>query len=68
MKRKVGRPPNHPKILNIELGTVHDTYESAAREIKGYRNKVYLVTRGVQNHHHGYHFEYVKESCEKRKD
>ena len=60
-KRKVGRPPNHPKVRNVETGMVHDTYESAAKEINGYRGQVYLVANGVQRHHHGYHFEFVED-------
>lgn len=58
-KKKVGRPPNHPPVKNLETGTIHKSYASAAREINGYRNKVYLCAIGIQKHHHGYHFEYV---------
>lgn len=61
-KKKRGRPPNHEKIINVQLGTEHDTYESAAKEIGGYRNKVYLVCKGVQSHHHGYIFCYKREN------
>lgn len=60
-ERKVGRPPYHPKVVNVELGTEHDTYESAAKEIKGYRNKVYMVCQGMQKHHHGFHFKFKDE-------
>lgn len=59
-KRKgPGRPPNHRPVKNVETGTVHKTYASAAREIDGHRNKVYLCAIGIQKHHHGYHFEFV---------
>lgn len=65
-KRRVGRPPNHPKLINLNTGRIHDTYASAERELKergvktAHRSKVMMVCQGVQTHHHGYKFKFVK--------
>jgi hypothetical protein len=60
-KRKVGRPPNHPRIRCIEKNKIYDTYEEAARDIGGFRTKVRRCCYKKQRHHHDYHFEFVDE-------
>lgn len=65
-RRRVGRPANHPKVLNLNTGQIHETYASAERELKergvksAHRSKVMMVCHGVQTHHHGYRFKFVK--------
>jgi len=55
-KRKRGRPPTHPKVMNKETGDIFDTYTEAAKAIGGSRVGVYRCVTGMQKHHHGYHF------------
>lgn len=59
--RRRGRPPNHPKIKNLRTGTIHDTYASAAREINGYRDKVYRCCNGMQRSYKGCVFIFEEE-------
>lgn len=60
-KRRPGRPSNHGKIKCHENGKIYDTFVDAAKDIGGFACKVYLVAHGGQSHHHGYHFDFVKE-------
>lgn len=61
MKRRRGRPANHPKIRCVENNKVYDTYEEAARDIGGYRTKVRRCCHKLQKHHHDFHFEFINE-------
>lgn len=58
---KPGRPPNHPRILIVELGVVVDSYEEAAKLIGGNRGAICNILTGTGNRstHMGYHFKFV---------
>lgn len=56
IEKKRGRPPNHKPIYCPQTKRTYDTYAEAARDIHGYRNKVYLCANGLQKHHHGFTF------------
>ena len=56
-----GRPPNHPKIMNLETGEVFYTFTDAAYSVNGDRKNVSRVCYGVQSHHKGYHFIFLPE-------
>ena len=58
---KPGKPPEHPRVRNIETGDIFVTYTEAAKAIDGDRTNVKRVIFGVQSHHKGYHFEFVIE-------
>lgn len=60
-KRRIGRPSKHGPILCIENNKIYDTYTAAAKDVGGFASKIYLVANGVQSHHHGLHFEFLKE-------
>lgn len=56
-----GKPPDHPKVRNIETGEIFDTYTEAAKAIGGDRSNVKRVAYGIQSHHRGYHFEFIDQ-------
>ena len=61
-KRKPGKPPVHPPVLNIETGIIFSTYTEAAKAINGDRTSVRRVAYGAQSHHKGYHFIFEEET------
>lgn len=56
-KKRPGRPPNHPPVMNLETGEIFETFKEAADAIGGDRANVRRVAYGVQSHHLGYHFK-----------
>lgn len=62
-----GRPPGHPRVRNVTLGTSHATYEDAAEELRklghptAHRAKVYTCCNGGQQTHCGCRFEFEKK-------
>lgn len=61
-KKRIGRPSKHGPILCVENNRVYDTYTAAAKDTGCFASKIYLVANGVQKHHHGLHFEFMKET------
>lgn len=65
-RNRPGRPPGHPRVVNITYGTVHESYESAAQELRkrghrgAHRGKVSMCCRGAQQTHHGCRFTFEK--------
>ena len=60
MSKKMGRPRKYDKVLCVETGIIYESCEEAAKDIGGFRNKVYLTAKGRQSHHHGFRFKFVK--------
>ena len=57
--RRPGKPPVHPKVMNLETGDIFDTFTGAADSIGGDRKNVARVCYGIQSHHKGYHFIFL---------
>lgn len=56
---KPGRPVTHPKILNLELNKIYDTYIEAAKDVKGSKQGVYKAVHGLQRTHRKCRFIFV---------
>lgn len=59
MKR--GKPVVHPRIVNLETGDVFLTFKEAAEAVGGSRTGVRKCCDGMQKHHKGYHFRYLRD-------
>jgi hypothetical protein len=60
MAKKRGRPVKH-KVYCQNNGKTYSSCTEAAKDIGGFRNKVYLTATGQQSHHHGYKFSFLNE-------
>jgi hypothetical protein len=60
-RKRPGKPVNHPPIINLDTGEVFETYTEAGRSVGGSRFGVMKCCTGLQNHHYGYKFRFIKE-------
>lgn len=61
LKRKPGKPINHPPVVIKETGEEYDTYTKAAEAIGGDRFGVRKCAEGTQKHNNGYHISFKEE-------
>ena len=61
LKRRPGKPVNHPPVIVKETGEEYDTYTEAAEAIGGDRFGVRKCAEGTQAHNNGYHIEFKED-------
>lgn len=60
-ERKRGRPVTHGAVRCEETGVIFRTYQEAADRMGLCRVGVSRAARGIQKHHHGWHFSISEE-------